>query len=121
MKSNYYIFYLSLIVSASGYSCDLDGLFSALTDGGSIFLDCTVPTTITIASGTWRFRQSFDFDGKNLVTLDGAAADTIFHSPSATFRNIGIINPLFRFTTNGAIYDSYIEVSGQYSRTYVLF
>ena len=109
------IFYLSLFVFVSGYTCNENGLYQALSAGGSVSLECSVPTVINVTSRT--YNNIFDFDGKNLVTLNGNAQINV--PAGGTFRNLKLVNPRIYFEglsgANLTILDSYITTSNPYT------
>ena len=108
-----WVFYLSLFVFGSCFTCDEDGLFQALSTGGSVSLECNVPTIINVISRT--YNNYFDFDGKNLVTLNGNSQINVFGG--GTFRNVKMVDPyIYEYTdifpeTNFTVLDSHITTS----------
>jgi hypothetical protein len=109
-------------IVVSGASCTRDGIQAALTQGGSILLNCSAsPITIPIDK-TLNFNPVKDtiLDGNGLVTLDGNNAGTILFkgwhdaskvpSVTITLQNIRLIHgraPASGETSGGALSAGY--------------
>jgi hypothetical protein len=115
MTRDLYTFLLLALLYQTSYeySCDQTGFTDGVAAGGSFSLNCTSQTIISMDCD-YVTTSNFDFDGKNLVTLDLCGSDNEFNG-NCTFRNTIFTNAYI--ITFNIMYFYGVKYSGQ-SSTY---